>query len=286
MNANMVSPLIKPISVILMICASTWLHAQSFKKELPSPMQDHFVQINEHQIMGQEITLAHYFQYLYEIKDDLDPDSLQNLLPARNANNTEHFFKKLYTPYIEDGNNAKELVWDKFALLPITGVNFEQALAYCEFLNSHLATKKHKGKTYHYYFRLPTQSEILAIYNENISLADSSAAEGIRKVFRTDGRNPEGCAVINFDLENQCPSDQQIIEHRSNGLLLPSDLYPNYFGLSHLLGNVSEMTDQKGIAVGGSYSHKFTDCIPSAINSYSKPEDWLGFRIIVDVEVK
>lgn len=58
---------------------------------------------------------------------------------------------------------------------------------------------------------------------------------------------------------------------------------PNKYGLYNMVGNISEMTNVKGIAKGINYlmyidSAKITDDI-----SYSKPAKWLGFRCICEV---
>jgi hypothetical protein len=41
------------------------------------------------------------------------------------------------------------------------------------------------------------------------------------------------------------------------------------------------MTATKGIAMGGSFRHYAFECCRDNQQTYSKPEDWLGFRYIV-----
>ncbi|HET6224738.1 MAG TPA: hypothetical protein VFF27_00570 [Bacteroidia bacterium] len=56
--------------------------------------------------------------------------------------------------------------------------------------------------------------------------------------------------------------------------------FTNYTSIN-IQGNVAEMTSVKGIAKGGSYSQYAKDSYSGAINNYTKPEFWLGFRCVV-----
>lgn len=53
-----------------------------------------------------------------------------------------------------------------------------------------------------------------------------------------------------------------------------------YWGLKHVQGNVSEMTNIKGTAMGGSYFHYAILSYSDTTQSYDSPEKWLGFRTI------
>jgi hypothetical protein len=43
------------------------------------------------------------------------------------------------------------------------------------------------------------------------------------------------------------------------------------------------MTNEEGIAMGGSFRHFARESFSDKIQEYSKAEDWLGFRYIVTV---
>ena len=51
-------------------------------------------------------------------------------------------------------------------------------------------------------------------------------------------------------------------------------------GYSHLAGNVSEMTSEKGIAKGCNYSQKIQEFDIKQNFSYDKARNWLGFRCV------
>ncbi len=55
---------------------------------------------------------------------------------------------------------------------------------------------------------------------------------------------------------------------------------PNSIGLHHLLGNVAEMTSEKGIAKGGSWIHEVRLADAYYDFKYTKPGHWLGLRCV------
>ncbi len=55
---------------------------------------------------------------------------------------------------------------------------------------------------------------------------------------------------------------------------------PNHHQICDLIGNVAEMTDEKGFAKGGSWQQPLSDCEISDNIAYSKPTAWLGFRAV------
>ncbi|MEZ4884332.1 MAG: SUMF1/EgtB/PvdO family nonheme iron enzyme [Chitinophagales bacterium] len=60
--------------------------------------------------------------------------------------------------------------------------------------------------------------------------------------------------------------------------------YPNNFGFLHTIGNVAEMTSEKGIAKGGSWCHSLEESKIEANIEYDKPTKWLGFRCVCSWE--
>ena len=53
-----------------------------------------------------------------------------------------------------------------------------------------------------------------------------------------------------------------------------------YGGVKHVQGNVAEMSNIEGNAIGGSFFHYANQSLSTTINKYEKPEFWLGFRCI------
>lgn len=58
---------------------------------------------------------------------------------------------------------------------------------------------------------------------------------------------------------------------------------PNKFDLYDMIGNVAEMTAQKGVAKGGSWAHRINESSISSAQYYEDPTAWLGFRCICEV---
>ncbi|MEM6879368.1 MAG: SUMF1/EgtB/PvdO family nonheme iron enzyme [Bacteroidota bacterium] len=56
------------------------------------------------------------------------------------------------------------------------------------------------------------------------------------------------------------------------------------FPIQHLIGNVAEMTDQPGIATGGSWKHTLEESLPGQEITYEEPAPWLGFRLVASWE--
>ena len=57
--------------------------------------------------------------------------------------------------------------------------------------------------------------------------------------------------------------------------------WPNDLGFYNLQGNASEMTNTKGIAIGGSFRHYAIESLNTKKQEYNQPEDWLGFRYMI-----
>lgn len=56
------------------------------------------------------------------------------------------------------------------------------------------------------------------------------------------------------------------------------------FDFQHLIGNVAEMTDEPGIATGGSWAHSLEDAMIGREIAYEVPTSWLGFRCVAKWE--
>ncbi len=60
--------------------------------------------------------------------------------------------------------------------------------------------------------------------------------------------------------------------------------FPNGFGAYQMIGNVAEITAEKGIAKGGSFMHDLAQCAIDSSISYERPAHWLGFRCVCSWE--
>lgn len=68
-----------------------------------------------------------------------------------------------------------------------------------------------------------------------------------------------------------------------------TDIYayiPNDKGLYNVIGNVSEMTLEKGISRGGNFSAEERNDILKVSFPYTKPEKWLGLRVVYEKSLR
>jgi uncharacterized protein (TIGR02145 family) len=148
-----------------------------------------------------------------------------------------------------------------FLYLPITGLTYEQVVAFCEWRT----VVQGKNKII---YRLPTPEEWVRI-------AFQCLTEQEKKVGYRDSIDKRNCPVYNFNLPCVCEYD------RYHGKLSGVGKYsPDKLGVFDVWGNVSEMTSVKGIAKGGNFKLYASQCHLDSIQHYSKPTIWLGFRCI------
>ena len=107
-------------------------------------------------------------------------------------------------------------------------------------------------------------------------------------VFRNSAVNDRGCYLGNFKVPDQgaCPGVNKLKGTAADGFIMtgPTESYfPNDIGLYDVVGNVSEMTLEKGKACGGSWNHTPAESTMRSINTYTKPDASTGFRVFMEV---
>jgi formylglycine-generating enzyme required for sulfatase activity len=152
-----------------------------------------------------------------------------------------------------------------FLRFPITGITYEQAEEFCKWRTKVLGNGKIE-------FRLPSESEW-----KNFAVIGLSPDE--KKNGYRDSIYSNGCPMYNYKYSNPCE------RFLNAGLELPRQIGVVRFmkdknGAFDVFGNVSEMTNIKGIAKGGNYKTFANQSNVDSIQKYNKPEIWLGFRCI------
>lgn len=197
---------------------------------------------------------------------------------------------------------------------PVVGISYEQAIKYCEwrsllvtnYFNTVLKRKRtyrqFKNKNVKFVFRLPTVAEweyaafggldSLKTYGFDSLLQkshkiydpvhllkylkNSVAMDTLKRDIDTYSK----VQILNFNcLDRSKPyfEDQE---------LEPEFIYfnrPNQLGLYNTIGNIAEMTSEKGVSKGGSYLDSLNNCAVKKQKLYLKPEKWLGFRPVCEV---
>ena len=208
-----------------------------------------------------------------------------------------------------------------FTQYPAVDVSYEAATAYCDWLTQQYNNSPtHKFKKVK--FRLPSIDEwqIAAAGIKNpvswkldeqkaevritppgqpfgkefekrvVSLSDPEILYPWFKyfVFRNSPVNNRGCYLGNFKVPDasNCPGMKKFSATAADGFLMTGPVqsyFPNDIGLSDVVGNVAEMTLEKGKACGGSWNHTPQESTIKSINSYSKPDAAIGFRVFMEV---
>ena len=206
-----------------------------------------------------------------------------------------------------------------FSDYPVVNVSFEAATAYCDWLTkqyNHTPDRKYKKVI----FRLPKFKEwqLAAVGFKNAPSWNLSEIKGeIRKfeegreigkkyesvivtlddpqvlypwwgvyALRNSPLNVRGCSLGNFKFPpdvRPCRPDKMATP---DGFFMMSNVgvyFPNAMGLYDVVGNVAEMSDEKGSALGGSWNHPPEESTIKSVNQYSAPGAEIGFRVFMEV---
>lgn len=190
--------------------------------------------------------------------------------------------KRIYDPCKRDYHHiyVPKAAWDsirKFHLyyLPITGVSYEQSLAYLQYrqdvynecLNMHNGLKETKNRyVYECFLPSPAQFDAVQTYGDSL--------------------NTLGCNSFNF-VNSKCEDCPNGKLFKKNPVLNKTGVFPTYAhvyyscesGMFNFKGNAAEMTSVKGIAKGGSCQHPAAEAFNFHSQYYDLPESWLGFRV-------
>ncbi|MGJ8660802.1 MAG: formylglycine-generating enzyme family protein [Bacteroidota bacterium] len=154
---------------------------------------------------------------------------------------------------------------------PIVNISQEGAKYYCEWLTSQYNSQK-KRKYKKVIFRLPSEQEwrLAAGYTNENSLTP----------FPNDKIRDE---EKNCYLANIKTSETTYFEDGGLHTVRVKSYFPNEKGLYCVLGNVAEMTDIKGSAIGGSWTNLFEECTFDKRQMYDGPDPRIGFRVLMEV---
>lgn len=95
--------------------------------------------------------------------------------------------------------------------------------------------------------------------------------------------NHKGCPLANIKMPDKKSCNGKLM---GDGFIMTSPVM-TYFsgdmGLFDVIGNVAEMIDEKGKAMGGSWDHVKGESTITSINNYNGADTRVGFRVFMDV---
>lgn len=154
---------------------------------------------------------------------------------------------------------------------PIVNISYEAAKAYCQWLTDQYNAQRKRNYT-QVLFRLPTPEEWR-------TAAGSGNPKALTPFSNDSFKSSEkGCWLANVQ-----PEKGKFYDDGGFHTVRVESYTPNNFGLYNTFGNVSEMTSQKGTALGGSWFSLPEECYFNLVQSYSGPNPFTGFRIVMEI---
>ncbi len=190
------------------------------------------------------------------------------------------------SPYIKYYHNHPS-----FNNYPVVGISYDQATEFCKWRSdrvNEVFTKEpglnpFPGK--HYQYRLLTIEEWefaaagkLDVANFPFGYEDTVGKKGLWKGVRLFNYK----SILKKKRADTVSKKYESVD-RSAYMSHVNSFLPNGYGIFNMIGNVSEMVSEKGIAKGGNFSSPLEQCKIKAQQTYTKSEAWLGFRCVCEV---
>ncbi len=173
---------------------------------------------------------------------------------------------------------------------PCVNMSYEGAVLYCKWLQHEL---EKADKRYDFEVKLPTKEQWMY----------AATAGKTNRTYSWEGTGlfAKGYALCNFRnlgagaIHNDAATGNDVVVQSGNvgqlnanaDITAPVVSYlPNEFGLYNVCGNVAEMIDEKGVAMGGSFLSPGYDVRIKSESSYAAPSPTVGFRPIIMVKTK
>lgn len=153
---------------------------------------------------------------------------------------------------------------------PVTGISWQQAQRYCAWHEKRV----NEARAVRLHISLPT----VAWLNKLNRNKDSVCAPEVKC---------DSCTGYQLNYAHKkCKMEPGSKANATQGQgVLRADYYwPSKEGLYNIQGNVAEMTEEEGVAVGGSFRHFAAESYSGKVQRYTRPQDWLGFRCLVSLE--
>ena len=257
-----------------------------FKKDPTRGNPPGTVQVNDTLYIDQaEVANIYWREYLYYLSDvEGNEEKYQMALPDTLVwRNLLRYCEPIIQYYFRH---------PAYNSYPVVGISYEQAVEFCKWrtyianLGIYLRENKLEDQKAHlkdnfpikFYYRLPTKQEWEIIAAGNLPI----------------DKFPFGTKAVYFHWKGKqsrmfnCIFPGDISDTSSNYdtyTAATKTFFPNSFHSYNMIGNVSEIVSEKGIAKGGSFVDKLDSCKINVDKFYDGPQMWLGFRCVA-VKIK
>lgn len=268
-------------AIIGFICTLTMILLISAKSDkIPvftlNKFEETFSKINDKFYMSKyEVTNLQYLTFIEELKKNNEIEKY-NIAQI----DTSQWNTVQYEPYASLYHRHPA-----YSNYPVVNISYEGALLFCEWLTNKYNTYS-KKKFKKVLFRLPTKEEW-----------ENAAHGGLKQndypwggYLLNDWKGQDLCSYMKIRESaisyNREKDDFEIINmgQASISFLCEVDYYKeNGYGIFNISGNAAEMTQEKGIARGGSYLCPGYDVRIESTLKYDKPSTEIGFRICMDI---
>lgn len=207
-----------------------------------------------------EVTNKQYKLFL----SDLENNGKNDLLAKAEINNDQWSTLKGFLEPMA-ANYSSHPAYDDY---PVVNVSYAAAQLYCDWLTEKFNTYMEGSQIE---VRLPSPLEW------------TYAARGGRELtpYPWGGyyvQNSKGCYLANFSPQDEVNDDGGLF------MVVADAYFPNDFGLYNTSGNVAEMTNEKGIAMGGSWqTQSHEEITVESKSTYQGASPTLGFRPVVTI---
>ena len=227
-------------------------------------------------------------------------------------------FYRQYTADYKEPPNKRDTLIKNYSDYPAVNIRHEAVILFCQWFTEQYNYHPGKKRFKEVKFRLPTLKEwqIAALGNPKfqswdldkntleVVIPEDTIAEfqkGKKSIipvndeilypwwaaynYRSKPKNIKKCYLGNFKVvSDPQPCAAQVVAYDGwTKMAQTSTYFPNGMGLYDVVGNVAEMIDEKGKALGGSWDDTPNESTIRSVEHFDKPSDSIGFRIFMEV---